>query len=806
MPSRVKRLKKQDETAREHEVFEGRAFSGGVPIKPVIEPPAEPRAFVPIAGQNLLLTPRGEGRLLTPFQTLRTLADQCDAVRIIIEDLKGQVRGHPWDIATKSTVDQAMTSELATARAFWQRPDGTNDFGSWLAMALEEILVVDALSMYRWRQLDGEPLGLLLIDGTTIKPLVDFHGIAPRPPDPAYQQVVSGMPETEFTAAWGDAEPFDPDGNPKNELTYAPRNPRAWTPYGQSPTERFIMTINIIMRRQLHYLHYYTEGTIPDAFWKVPEAWTAQQVKEMQVIFEELMTGDSGRRAKLRFMPGGAGTGLENPRGQDEWQFGFEEFLYRVASWAFGVSALPIVRMMNRATSEQAEQQATDAGAKPLMRFLANRFTRETEEFLGLSNIEFVWTEEENESAQLKHERKRDWLDRAVITTDEVREEEGRVPFGVPFIMTPSGPFVMRREDLEDFAGVPPATSVTRPATGQLPGNGAAATLDAAPDLRRWRKVAMRCVKEGKVGPDSPMLKFETKAVRADLALALREWLAYSSTQCDVAWAFRSLTKARRPLLAARRRMRIERRMRRVVRAHFKEHRKDLSALAVASFRQQAEKIELTHPSLRKLLSKAGPSRDDVNGVMQWDVLARDLEEPLKEAFLEAEVVIADLPGDGESAFGLTDDAATAYAQDRGAELVGMRRQDDGSIVENQNPRFSVSRSVRDDLQTTIETALEEGWTERRLEREIEGAGFSAARADRIARTETAMAFNAATTDSYDEAGVKEVDVLDGPGCLEDGHNDAVAGVNGQRWTLRKSRQFPIGHPNCRRDFAPVTS
>ena len=801
MTAQAKRLKKQDDTAREHQVFEGRAFSGGVPIKPVIEPPAEPRAFVPLAGQNLLLTPRGEGRLLTPFQTLRVLADQCDAVRIIIEDLKGQVRGHSWDFATKSTVDQSMTGALATARAFWNRPDSTNDFGSWLSMALEEILVTDAWAMYRWRQIDGEPLGLLLIDDTTIKPLVDFHGIAARPPEPAYQQIVSGMPETEFTAAWGDAELFDPEGNPKNELTYAPKNPRAWTPYGQSPTERFIMTINIIMRRQLHYLHYYTEGTIPDSFYKVPEAWTAQQVKEMQVIFEELMTNDSARRSKLRFMPGGAGTGLENPRGQDEWQFGFEEFLYRVASWAFGVSALPIVRMMNRATSEQAEQQATDAGAKPLMRFLAARFTRETEEFLGLSGIEFKWTEEENESAQLKHERKRDWLDRAVITTDEVREEEGRQPFGVPYVMTPSGPFVLRRQELEDFAGVPPATSVTRPATGQLPGNGAGATLDAAPDLRRWRKVAMRCVREGKVGVSSPMVKFETKVVEPALALALREWLTAASSTCDVAWAFRTLTKARRPLLAARRRMRVERRVKRVVRAHFKDRRKDLSALALESFRDQAK---LTQGMKAIRIGKAGPNQADVDGVMAWDVLARDLEEPLKDAYLEAEVVIGDLPAGGDQAFALTDEAATAYAQDRGAELVGMRRQDDGTIIENPNARFTVSSTVREDLKTTIETALEEGWTERRLEREIEGAGFSAVRADRIARTETAMAFNAATADTYKEAGVKEVDVLDGPGCLEDGHNDAVSGVNGQRWSLAKSIQFPLGHPNCRRDFAPV--
>ncbi len=51
---------------------------------------------------------------------------------------------------------------------------------------------------------------------------------------------------------------------------------------------------------------------------------------------------------------------------------------------------------------------------------------------------------------------------------------------------------------------------------------------------------------------------------------------------------------------------------------------------------------------------------------------------------------------------------------------------------------------------------------------------------------------------SYQEAGIKEVDVLDGDG-------DAIcAQADGQRWTLEEAQANPLGHPGCTRAFSPV--
>jgi len=75
--------------------------------------------------------------------------------------------------------------------------------------------------------------------------------------------------------------------------------------------------------------------------------------------------------------------------------------------------------------------------------------------------------------------------------------------------------------------------------------------------------------------------------------------------------------------------------------------------------------------------------------------------------------------------------------------------------------------------------------------------GFADYRADRIARSETAIAYNYGNILGYRQAGVEEVVVSDGDGDPE------CAAADGQVWPLAKALENPIAHPNCERDFSP---
>lgn len=65
-------------------------------------------------------------------------------------------------------------------------------------------------------------------------------------------------------------------------------------------------------------------------------------------------------------------------------------------------------------------------------------------------------------------------------------------------------------------------------------------------------------------------------------------------------------------------------------------------------------------------------------------------------------------------------------------------------------------------------------------------------------RTKTAIAYNSGSINTIDQAGVKWVEVFDGPECGWTHHHDPDLAL-GKIVTVDEFRAFPIAHPNCRR-------
>ncbi len=166
------------------------------------------------------------------------------------------------------------------------------------------------------------------------------------PPDPAFQQVLHGVPAADFSA---------------DELLYLPRNLRAHKLYGMSPVEQIALTINIALRREAATLDYYQAGSPPDAFATVPKEWTSDQIRAFQDNFDAQMSGNLPRRRMLKFMP--ADFKLIEYR-QPPLKDQYDEWLARVICYAFSVPATPFVCQVNRATSETMRLQATQEGPR----------------------------------------------------------------------------------------------------------------------------------------------------------------------------------------------------------------------------------------------------------------------------------------------------------------------------------------------------------------------------------------------------------------------------------------------------------
>ena len=275
-------------------------FGPLLPLPPVAPPDTAPRRFDYPSGANLVTLPRNYEAV--SFQQMRALADSLDLVRIAIETRKDQVSKMPWSFrvrgsgrtantrararvgpteSTKSTASTEPDSRIEQLTTFFHCPDGEHDFDDWIRMIVEELLVIDAVTLVAttddhgtlWSQ--GRKVERLeVIDGATIKRVIDEMGRTPCPPAVAYQQILKGVPAIDFTA---------------DELVYRPRNLRAHKFYGYSPVEQIIITINLALRRQMFTLAYFTDGNVPEAICQEPEAWHTDSIKEFQNFFDETL-------------------------------------------------------------------------------------------------------------------------------------------------------------------------------------------------------------------------------------------------------------------------------------------------------------------------------------------------------------------------------------------------------------------------------------------------------------------------------------------------------------------------------------
>ena len=133
-------------------------------------------------------------------------------LRAVIETRKDQIAAQNFTVRQRSRADLPDASaRIDAALAFLSRPDRRRSFGDWLRMLLEDLLVIDAATIYPRYDRAGKLYSLDVVDGATIKPLIGEDGRAPEPPDPAYQQILHGVPAADFSA---------------DELLYLPRNVR----------------------------------------------------------------------------------------------------------------------------------------------------------------------------------------------------------------------------------------------------------------------------------------------------------------------------------------------------------------------------------------------------------------------------------------------------------------------------------------------------------------------------------------------------------------------------------------------------
>ena len=712
------------------------------PLQPVAQEQAEGRVLDYPNGYNQRTTPRdGEG---IGFLQLRNLADACEMVRLAIETRKDQVAKLNWNVKPRDTEkepvhDAAEDPRIAPIKAFLRFPDREHDWPTWLRMVVEDLLVTDAPAIYRRKDQGGRPYAFNVIDGTLIKRVIDDTGLTPAPPDPAYQQILHGLPAVDYTTA---------------QLLYLPRNPRSHRLYGFSPVEQIVLTVNIALRRSASQLSWYTEGNIPEALVSCPPDWRPAQIKEMQEIFDDMLSGNVAARSGAKFIPGGLNVQFtKDALLKDD----FDEWLARIVCFAFSLPPTAFVKQMNRATAESEKDRAEQEGLAPLQMWVKNLLDRIIAEDFGAPDLEFTWFDDASTDPLQLAQVNDIYVTAGIKTRNEVRSELGLnpIPEGDEITVT-AGNTVTRLSDA--LNPVQPDAPTTAEPEGPLPAHDRVAAND-------------------KAARDEPEL-IKNDEPPEDPAAHDADDDHASEHAAELTAIFWNFFRRQRDAIAAK--------------IEGTEHTAETAAETLA----QAE-------------SDGALNADAVIEPVR-QVLAEQAERAALFELKNVRTVAGEAAQDTtaeQAATKLVNQEAVDYAHGRSAELVG-RKLVDGKLVDNPNARWTITDTTRDGLQKLIKDAEIEGRSVMQLANEIrQSALFSKSRARMIAKTELSFADNNGNLIAWKASGV----VSGKKWLLGNEHmlcdqcdTNTKAGVIALDAKFPSGLSCPPGHPNCSCGMAPV--
>jgi hypothetical protein len=423
------------------------------PVNPATGRP-EPRRYEYQVAQNINIVPTR----LVPFSTLRAAGDSIDILRRCIEVTKSKMNGLDFDIVLGSDASEKIaaesggdhvramakarekyTDEINRLREFWENPDKANGYTwqDWINIAIEDILVIDALAIYPQPTVGGDLYGFQILDGSTIKPLIDDRGMRPMSPNAAFQQILYGFPRSEFSATEEDPKA---DGEfTSDQLAYMVRNRRSTTVYGFSPVERALPLADIYLRRQQWIRAEYTDGVMPELMFTTDEDWGTNPdlLLAYERILNDDLAGQTEQRKRARLLPKGL-TPIVNEGYGEKFKDTLDDYLVTSICGHFGVQPAeigfsPKSGLGGAGFSEGQAENGEALGIGPLANWISKQLTNLSYTYLGMPReLEF----------KLLTSERRDTEENARKNEIEVRSggksiNERRSELGLPLLDTP---------------------------------------------------------------------------------------------------------------------------------------------------------------------------------------------------------------------------------------------------------------------------------------------------------------------------------------------------------------------------------
>ena len=394
---------------------------------------------------------------LISFEVLRRASMSVAVARICVTVLKEKITKTQWVIKSVDPLAEVDQSKVDAITKLLKNPNPNDTWRSLLDKMLEDILVLDACIVEKTRYPNGELGALYYVDASTIRPVYDEFGntdipIEVRDPEThqvetknvAFCQVMNnsmyGGPESgEIVATWEKKDIISIQKNPQGAMD-------RWG-YGLSPLESVLSVVNNLLNSDNYNGSYFDEGSFPPIIMQL-----AGQINQRDLeAYREYMYAElEGNFHRPAIMAGGGELKIHNLKDLSNRDMQFMEYinwLSKLLCAAYGLSPQDIGLTDAVGGKNVAETQAdlsAQKGYSSLLHLIKEVINQDiiVRDF-GFTDMEFDWVSLDSTDPDIEskiHDLK---LKNGTITINEVREADGKTPFGEwadqPALLTANG-------------------------------------------------------------------------------------------------------------------------------------------------------------------------------------------------------------------------------------------------------------------------------------------------------------------------------------------------------------------------------
>lgn len=384
------------------------------------------------------------------YDTLRRAAQSVHVIRICIHTLKQKVTKTKWVIQNVDVTKRKANNEdprIEELTKFFKKPNTQDTLRTLLDKMVEDLLVLDAVSLEKTRYMSGELAALYFVDSATVRPVFNDRGeqdiLIPLKTKDAnggfedlpvsYVQVLNnsqyGGPESgDIVAAWNSKDFIHFHMNPQGAMESFG--------YGLSPIEGVLSVVANLLNADNFNGTYFEEGAFPPVILQLIGQVNPRDLEAYREYLVSELTGNFHRPAIMATEKAESLQihNLKDMTNRDMQFMEYQLWLAKLACAMYGMSPEDIGitdTTGSKSVSEVQKQLSEDKGYSSILHLIKEIFNDEiiAGDF-GYDDLEFDWvamdTQDPEEASQM-HDRD---LRNGTSTLNEVRLSRGKTPFG----------------------------------------------------------------------------------------------------------------------------------------------------------------------------------------------------------------------------------------------------------------------------------------------------------------------------------------------------------------------------------------